>query len=454
MRKTEIKTNVSQLDTGVMEYKNKTTAFPPNCQTDQNMGPLDDAQILNDLKKHLKQAFPRHQEPDDLIRVIAGFDPANSSFFPEVLDGGISAGEALVFWLGGFSSDPKYPISGEGGPSYRIQSLGNDENRTLDPIETREWVYPFEITQLAPREEQDSYFDDSNERFVEYRITINGVAQTRRINFWQYTPRKSQQPYLYFDTSRHPAAVKVGTTIVSAFDPPAATDKSPFALHVHALKKASDSAGTDVPIEFVNPDKFQIIHCGDDDAWDEPAFERMSAHGVGGSMDPAEYLLFPTGPFIGEVADTIVNFTSETKDRGRAAVRRVKSQELRVKSQKFDVWPRSCSGSRRLLTSQLSTFFPLRRHARRALDHDSDHQHPGGAHPGCGCGRRRNGPRIAQPQHRHPAPHAARGILRHVQESAACKSGSRSSMELTMLPETERRKVSIWLSPDCTPCAN
>ena len=30
-------------------------------------------------------------------------------------------------------------------------------------------------------------------------------------------------------------------------------------------------------------------------------------------MDPAEYLLFPTGPFIGEVADTIVNFTSERK---------------------------------------------------------------------------------------------------------------------------------------------
>ena len=106
-------------------------------------------QILNDLKKHLKQAFPRHQEPDDLIRVIAGFDPANSSYFPEVLDGGMSAGEALVFWLGGFSSDPKYPISGEGGPSYRIQSLGDAENRTLDPIESRKWVFPFEITQLG-----------------------------------------------------------------------------------------------------------------------------------------------------------------------------------------------------------------------------------------------------------------------------------------------------------------
>jgi hypothetical protein len=81
-------------------------------------------------------------------------------------------------------------------------------------------------------------------------------------------------------------------------------------LHVHAFKKTADSPSTDSPIQFVNPDAFQIIHCGDDDAWDEQAFERMSAHDV---TDPADFLLFPTGPFIGEIADTIVNFTAERK---------------------------------------------------------------------------------------------------------------------------------------------
>jgi type II secretory pathway pseudopilin PulG len=314
MREAEIKTNVNQLDTAMKEYFNRTTAFPPNCQTDGTNGPLNDNAILADLKKHMKQAFPRHQEPDDLIRVLAGFSPAsNSSNFPEVLEGGMSAGEAVVFWLGGFSSDPKYPISGEGGPSYAIQSLGRTENRTLDPVESRSWVYPFDIPQLAPRE-QDGYFAQvPDNRFIEYRVNINGVVKNRRINFWQYTPRRSQQPYLYFDTSRHPAVMRQGTNLVAEFDPPAATDASPFALHVHAFKKASDSAGTGVPVEFVNPDKFQIIHCGDDDEWDEAAFERMSAHGVSPPDDPSSYLLFPTGPFIGEVADTIVNFTAERK---------------------------------------------------------------------------------------------------------------------------------------------
>ena len=108
--------------------------------------------------------------------------------------------------------------------------------------------------------------------------------------------------------------MKVGTTIVSAFDPPAATDGKPdcaararvqeserFSRHGRARSSSSIRTSSKSSIAAI------------DDAWDEDAFERMSAHGVGGPMDPAEYLLFPTGPFIGEIADTIVNFTTERK---------------------------------------------------------------------------------------------------------------------------------------------
>jgi prepilin-type N-terminal cleavage/methylation domain-containing protein len=319
-RQTEIKAEINQMDTALMEYKNKTTAFPPNCQTDANTGPLDDRLILNDLKRHMKQAFPRHQEPPELIAALAGMlDTGQPLPTGQGLQGGMTAGEAIVFWLGGFSSDARYPISGEGGPSYEIPSLANATNRTLDPIESRQWVFPFEVGRLAPRND-DEYFDDSTRRFIEY----NFKGEFRRINFWQYAPRNSQQPYLYFDTSRHPAAVLLGSTVTGPFDPPAATRPSGLGpdgigLHVHALKKAIDSQSADVPIQFVEPEKFQILHCGLDEAWDEGAFERMSAHGVSEpplNLDPRKidsYLLFPAGPFIGEVADTIVNFTTETK---------------------------------------------------------------------------------------------------------------------------------------------
>jgi hypothetical protein len=256
------------------------------------------------MKRHMKQAFPRHQESDDLIRALCGIQRQNTSDYPQALEGGMSAGESLVFWLGGFSADPRYPISGEGGPSYPIQSPGNTNNHTLDPIETRKWIFPFEVSRLAPRDDNDEYFAG---RFIEYTARIKGQAQLRRINFWQYVPRNSTQPYLYFDTSRHDATAE--------FDPPAATEISGLGpegtgLHVHAVKKASDSAGAAVPIQFVEPEKFQILHCGLDDAWDVAAFERMSAHEIANGAEP---LLFPAGPFIGEVADTIVNFTTETK---------------------------------------------------------------------------------------------------------------------------------------------
>ena len=47
----------------------------------------------------------------------------------------------------------------------------------------------------------------------------------------------------------------------------------------------------------------------------------------------SDYLLFPDGPFIGEIADTIVNFATETKIEDAQTVRRVESQERRVESQ-------------------------------------------------------------------------------------------------------------------------
>lgn len=316
-RKASIKAELTEISNGLDEYKNKTTAYPPNCQTDGNSGPLDDSAVLVDLKRHMKQAFPRHQEPDDVLLRLCG-----SASGGVQLKGGMSAGEACVFWLGGFSSDPKFPISGEGGPSYAVIDSSKGINipatdrRKADPIETRKWVYPFEIARLGPRQ-SDGYFDDSTAagvRYIEYQVAVNGVTQTRRINFWQYKPSKSDQPYLYFDTSRHPAYdTTVAVALASRFDPPAATSTSTIPLEVYAFKKVNPTGTTgSAPITFVNPDKFQVLHAGIDNVWDDftkplSDFQRMNAKLAGGN-----YLLFPSGPFVGDIADTVVNFAPET----------------------------------------------------------------------------------------------------------------------------------------------
>jgi type II secretory pathway pseudopilin PulG len=319
-----IKAEVNQMSAGIDEYKNKTTAYPPNCQTDDDtMGgaepastPLDEAAVFNDLKRHMRQAFPRNQESDDLLLALIDQRVNNSADYPGRLNGGITAGEALVFWLGGFSADPKYPISGEGGPSYLIPAKGNPDNRTQDPIETRKWIYPFDVARLAPRA-SDGYFDDSTSRYIEYRAP---TGQWRRINFWQYVPSKSEQPYLYFDTSRHPAGVLSGSKLLGTFDPPASTGSSKIGLNVYALKKQNPAWSSANPnavpaITFVNPDKFQILHAGLDERWDAEDLTGLPLRTTAAvaQNDPSQYLLFPNGPFVGEIADMIVNFTTETK---------------------------------------------------------------------------------------------------------------------------------------------
>jgi prepilin-type N-terminal cleavage/methylation domain-containing protein len=318
-RQTKIKAEVDQMDMSLQNFKNTYQAFPPNCQVDDVVQtgnepagePISEAQVLSDLNRQMKQVAARSREPDYLIRALAGLannDTANTTN----LAGGMSAGEALVFWLGGFSSDDaRYPISGEGGPSYRIDNLTPGVTAVqADPIESRKWIHPFEVTRLQPRT-SDNFFDGSGNRFIEYTVRINGEDQRRRINFWQYTPAQSEQPFLYFDTSRHAPGVPNGSSLIATYDPPAATSLNPSALHVHAIKTRSQSAGDAVQIQFANKDKFQILHAGLDDEWGTDEFEKMSVHDIG-TNNPRQYLLYPDGPFTGEVADTIVNFSDNT----------------------------------------------------------------------------------------------------------------------------------------------
>jgi prepilin-type N-terminal cleavage/methylation domain-containing protein len=333
-RQGAIKLEINQIAGSFDKYKDSANSYPPNAVTDGNMEPVDENQVFQDLKRHLQQAFPKHREKDDLIRALAGLNPSDAARYPKMLDGGMTAAEAVVFWLGGFSSDQFYPISGEGGPAYPIPAFhnpgGGDDNHKKDPIESRSWKYEFEITRIGPRDDE-GYFpglDDGDDtlaamatRFIEYSDPRDPTnVKKLRINFWHYTPGRSKRPVLYFDVSRHPAAVVSGMTVDGPFDPPAASDLNPFPLHVHALKMRAQSAAAGVPIQFANEGKFQVLHAGVDDEWGDEILDKTSAHGVSeqpppanNPSDPANYLLFPNGPFTDAAADTIVSFVTQSR---------------------------------------------------------------------------------------------------------------------------------------------
>jgi prepilin-type N-terminal cleavage/methylation domain-containing protein len=296
----QIKTELNQLDMAVQTLRDNAGSYPPNSQTDvgvdadESIDAAHKLAVYTDLKRFFNQAFPRHREPPALIAALAGVDTNGVALSgSNQLQGGMTAGEAIVFWLGGFSSDPKYPISGEGGPSYAY--TGTVDARQ-DPITNRKMTFPFAVTRLVPRDATDGLFDESKgSRFITYTDPQN-ASQQRRINFWQYDAPKSEQPYIYFDVSRHTP---------DDYDPPAAPT-----VHVHALKTIENLGTPNERLAFANLDKFQILHCGIDDEWGTDLFDHTSYGQY--KTDKTKFLAYPTGPFTGDVADTIVNFSEAT----------------------------------------------------------------------------------------------------------------------------------------------
>ena len=183
----------------------------------------------------------------------------------------------------------------------------------LDPIESRKWVFPFEVARLQPRG-TDNYFDETDNRFIEYTgHDQRRDQQTRRINFWQYTPAKSEQPYLYFDTSRHPAAVRQRTQLLrrrSIRRPP---------LHLNPNCPARSRVQDAQRIgrrQFADPIRQSRTSSKSCTAASTTSGAktrlRKCRRTTSSPNDPDDYLLFPDGPFTGDVADTIVNFSEDT----------------------------------------------------------------------------------------------------------------------------------------------
>src|SRR4051812_43513682 len=94
--RTRIKAELNQIAGGVDECRNKTNAYPPNCQTD-GTGPLDENAVALDLQRYFK-SFALQREPPDVILRLAGRATTTSGNGTQLV-GGMTAAEALVFWL-------------------------------------------------------------------------------------------------------------------------------------------------------------------------------------------------------------------------------------------------------------------------------------------------------------------------------------------------------------------
>lgn len=282
-RRAAILLDIKNISTAAENFKNDYGAYPPNGMN-PNPGAgtgTPSALVQSDFERMFKKAFPRHQEPRQLVLALCGQNTGGAA--NENLIGGMSPAEAMVFWLGGFSSDEVYPISGPGGPSFLVADG--------EVMESRNRRYEFDLGLLGPRNDSGVF----NGNFLLYQVTINGVNQNRRINLWQFIPKGSEQPLVYFDTSRHkPTKYDMGYT------PNGSTNK------VYALKKLREGFSGATPAKtdyvFIDP-KFQILHAGLDGDWGTFGLSATES-----STTVNDLAVFPDGPFIGPNADTLTSF--------------------------------------------------------------------------------------------------------------------------------------------------
>lgn len=89
-REARITAEISAMDAAFKAYKERYGSYPPSDLSNPTGNSL--------LLSHLAHAFPR-------------CNPATET---SAIPTGMSAAQALVFWLSGFSPDPEHPISGSG----------------------------------------------------------------------------------------------------------------------------------------------------------------------------------------------------------------------------------------------------------------------------------------------------------------------------------------------------
>lgn len=308
-KRAAITLELQQVGAALEDLNTEFGAYPPNGMI-KNSGQTNYL-AQQDFVRMFKKAFPRHQEPQSLILALAGANIANPVTYSDLEQTGMNGAEAVYFWLGGFSSDVQYPISGPGGPSF---ADGDDTNNSLDlndeVLEERNRRYDFDLSRLGPRN-SEGQFDATAGRYIEYEDPRPGASGAlRRINLWTYVPDGSKVQMAYFDTSRHDP---------DEYDLPVLgfqQSGSPVTPQVHALKQLREgvvlsSSTMFSDVRFVEDEKFQLLHAGVDDIWGD-SFASMY-------LDPddppdldSEVLLAPEGPFLGDVADTLGNFMSGT----------------------------------------------------------------------------------------------------------------------------------------------
>lgn len=265
-RDVAIRMEVNSLNMAVAQYQLKYGDYPP----DGSSWPV--------LQRHMRKAFPRMTEPDNTLLAALTHTGPSGAFSPVAMD----RAEALVFFLGGFSSDPAHPLTGTNGP---LEYLGSGSPTALTSYgynATRDnSFFTFDSTRMPLKRTGTRYASADEERFSVADPAHGGPDDLLPV----YLMDGGELPIVYFDSRTYG---DVGGGLYNGYSLAAAGygGVRPYKTANNADPPAGSSYGT-IPaafaaIPFVNADSFQIIAPGRDNHYgsivDHPTQSGLPVH--------------------------------------------------------------------------------------------------------------------------------------------------------------------------------
>jgi prepilin-type N-terminal cleavage/methylation domain-containing protein len=247
---------IQSLKNAIEQYKQKFGDYPP------------DGSNSVVFERHIRIAFPRiaPEEIKDFMTLIREDHEQSTT----ILD----PAEALVFFLGGFSDDPRYPFTGKGGPLTLVVqgqlpvadrnpglfdfnptrlSIFEPDDPTVTPLLTGTLNSGRVVTALASDDE--ATFNTNDERDI----------------FPVYLPKGMDVPFVYFDSRTYmPRSIyKYNNKFVDPVQYPQLHQHGTPNIKGIARPYRSDqprqiTSGDTHPYKWINADTFQIIAAGID----------------------------------------------------------------------------------------------------------------------------------------------------------------------------------------------
>jgi len=255
---TAMKMELNSLETAVQKYQEKYGDYPP------------DFSDWNVVERHYRKIFPRISS--DLVLLKALLTDSNG-YNPTIMD----RGEVLAWVLGGYSSDPLRPFTGQGGPLEQVGTNGQGPVYQINPSKENS-LFDFSPGQL------DLRIPDKNTppNPTNYHVSADGDL------FLSYSAStKTKTPFVYFDSRtyeyRNPSTTSKG---FNGFWRPEAGPIRPY---------ISDIVQTDQTWQFMKPDSFQIIAPGIDGIFGWLSKQNGTTGANDSDTVSAVYYQYPTG---------------------------------------------------------------------------------------------------------------------------------------------------------------